>query len=110
MKRYVLDIILLCMQFLMFYIFPLFAGPTDAMGMVFILLFTTLLLSLLMALFSNKWIKFLYPVVTAVIFLPTVYLYYNESAFVHAIWYFIISIIGFILGLLIRKPFIKKQS
>mgnify|MGYP003398363102 CR=1 FL=1 len=38
MKRYIKEIIILTIQLFMFYIFPLFAGPTDAMGMVVLIL------------------------------------------------------------------------
>ena len=33
MKKHLKEIIILLIQLFMFYIFPLFAGPTDAMGM-----------------------------------------------------------------------------
>lgn len=45
MKRCLKEIIILLLQLFMFYIFPLFAGPTDAMGMVVLIILATLLLS-----------------------------------------------------------------
>ena len=35
MKKYLKEILILLIQLFMFYVFPLFAGPTDIMGMVF---------------------------------------------------------------------------
>ena len=46
MKRYIAEIVIFCMQLFMFYISPLFAGPTDGMGMVVLILFATLILSI----------------------------------------------------------------
>ena len=43
MKRYLKEIIILLLQLFMFYIFPLFADPTDAIGMVVLILFVTLI-------------------------------------------------------------------
>ena len=106
MKRFIKEIIILIIQMIMFYIFPLFAGPTDAMGMVFIIIFATLLLSAILGGISKEKIKFLYPIVIAVLFLPSVFIYYNETALVHSIWYFVISTIGILLGALTR---IKKK-
>lgn len=108
MKKYLSEIIILTIQILMFYIFPLFAGPTDAMGMVLILLITTLILPVILGSISNNKVKYLYPIVISIIFIPTVFIYYNESALIHAIWYLVISEIGMILGTIINKLLKRK--
>ncbi len=102
MKNYLKEIIILLIQLFMFYIFPLFAGPTDAMGMVFIILVTTLFLSSLLTIISKEKIKYIYPLVTAIIFIPSVFIYYNESALIHSLWYLVTAIIGLILGSIIN--------
>lgn len=102
--------IILLIQLFMFYIFPLFAGPTDAIGMVILILLFTLLLSMILASISDKKIKYLYPIIIAVLFIPSVFIYYNESALVHSLWYLVVSIAGILLGTLIRcvvNKFIK---
>ena len=38
MKKYLKEIIIFLLQLFMFYIFPLFAGPTDVMGMVLLII------------------------------------------------------------------------
>ena len=106
MKKFIKEIIILTIQMFMFYIFPLFAGPTDAMGMVFIIIFATLLLSAILGSISKEKIKFLYPIVIAILFVPSVFIYYNETALVHSMWYLVISTIGILLGALTR---IKKK-
>lgn len=109
MKRFVKEIIILIIQLFMFYIFPLFAGPTDAMGMVFLIIVTTFILSIIIGSISKEKIKYLYPIVIVILFIPSVFIYYNESALVHAMWYLIVSFIGLILGIVIYKLTNKKN-
>ena len=109
MKRFVKEIIILIIQLFMFYIFPLFAGPTDAMGMVFLIIVTTFILSIIIGSISKEKIKYLYPIVIVILFIPSVFIYYNESALVHSIWYLIVSFIGLILGIVIYKLTNKKN-
>lgn len=108
MKKYLKEIITLLIQILIFYIFPLFAGPTDAMGMVVLMLLATLVLSLILTIISKEKIKYLYPLVVAIIFIPSIFIYYNESALIHSLWYFVSSLLGTILGIITNKVFSKK--
>lgn len=106
MKKYIKEIIALLIQILLFYLLPLFAGPTDTMGMVFLLIISTLILSLILGVVSNNKIKYLYPLVIAILFIPSVFIYYNETALIHAVWYFVISLVALSIGSII-KQFIK---
>lgn len=110
MKKYLKELIILLIQLFMFYIFPLFAGPTDAIGMVIIILLVTLLLSIIMSIISKEKIKYLYPVVIAILFIPSVFIYYNESALIHAAWYLVVSSIGLLIGTIVYliKSYIGK--
>lgn len=107
MKKYLKEIIILILQLFMFYIFPLFAGPTDAMGMVLLILISTFGLGLIIGAISNKKIKFLYPLIVSILFIPSVWIYYNSSALIHAIWYLVVSLVGLLIGTFI-KWIIKK--
>lgn len=112
MKKYLKEIIVFVLQIFMFYVFPLFAGPTDVIGMVILIILVTFLLSVVIGSISNLNVKYLYPVITAIIFLPTVFIYYNESAFVHSLWYLVVSSCGLIIGAVIHKlvyKFIHKK-
>lgn len=102
MKKYWKEIILLIQMF-MFYIFPLFAGSIDAMGMVLLILVTTFILSILIASVSKEKWKYFYPVIVSVSFIPSVFIYYNDSALIHAVWYFVDSAIGLLIGAIIYK-------
>lgn len=103
MKKYLKEIILVIIQTFMFYIFPLFAGPTDVMGMVVIILLATLILSIIIASILKQKIKYLYPIIIGILFTPSVFIYYNTSALVHILWHMEISFVGIVVGTIIHK-------
>ncbi len=103
MKKYIKEIIILIIQLLMFYILPLSAGPADTMGLIVLIIISVLVLSIILGVISKEKIKYLYPIVIAILFIPSVFIYYNDSALVHSLWYLIISIIGLSIGMVIRK-------
>lgn len=109
MKRYIAEIVIFCIQLFMFYISPLFAGPTDGMGMVVLILFATLILSILLGSISKNRIKYVYPAAAATAFLPSAFLHYNGTAFVQAVWYFVIAAVGMLLGTIIFKALHRKS-
>ena len=74
MNKYIKEIVILLIQLFMFYIFSLFAGPTDAMGMIVLIILMTLILSLVIGIISKEKIKYLYPIVIAIIFIPSVFI------------------------------------
>lgn len=96
------EIVILLIQLFMFYIFPLFAGPTDAIGMVLLIVIVTLLLSAVLGAVSDKRIKWFYPISVAILFVPSVFIHYNESALIHAVWYLVVSAVGVSISSLIR--------
>ena len=102
MKRYIKELFIFLFQLSVFYISPLFANPRDMIGMVLLIVLSTFLLSFSLGVLSNSKIKYFYPLATALAFLPSVFIYYNESALIHSIWYLVVSIIGLALGLITR--------
>ena len=101
MKRYIKEIIVLLIQLGVFYLLPKAIGNIGALAMVFLLLLITLILSIIMGSISKEKIKYIYPIVISILFIPTVFIYYNESALVHALWYLVVSYIGLIIGTVI---------
>ena len=101
--KFLKEIIILIIQLVLFYVFPLFAGPTDAMGMVLLIILMTFILSMILGIISQHKIKYLYPLLISILFIPSVWIYYNKSALIHALWYFVVSVIGLIIGMFIRK-------
>ena len=108
MKKYIKELIILVLQLFMFYIFPLFAGPTDVIGMVVLIIASTALLSLVLGIISKEGIKLVYTLVISTLFIPSVFIYYNETALVHALWYLVVSGVGLGIGSLIRLLFCRK--
>ena len=102
MKRYIKELICLILQLVMFYLFPLCAGPTDAMGMVVIILVTTWMFAMMVGMFSKNKIKYIYPIVVALLFIPSVFIHYNETALVHAIWYLVDAYAGLLWGMFVK--------
>lgn len=109
MKRYIAEIVIFCIQLFMFYISPLFAGPTDGMGMVVLILFATLILSILLGSISKNRIKYVYPAAVAAAFLPSAFLHYNGTAVIHAVWYFVVAAVGMLIGMIIFKALHRKS-
>ena len=107
MKKHLTEIIIFAIQLFMFYIFPMFTGPTEVIAMVLIMLAMTLIVSFVLGIVSNCILKYLYPFVIAILFLPTIPIYYNISALVHSLWYFVLSASGLIVGGLIRLIAVK---
>lgn len=108
MKKYFKEIAILIAQLLMFYVFPLTAGPTDAMGMVFLIIVATFVLAIIMGSVSKKKAKYVYPLLVSVLFIPSVFIYYNDSALIHSIWYLVISSVGLLIGALMQYFFRRK--
>lgn len=110
MQKYLKEITVLVTQLLMFYIFPLSAGPTDVMGMVFLIIVTTFILAIIMGYITKEKYKYLYPFLVALLFLPSVFIYYNKSAFIHALWYLVIAYAGLFIGILLQYIFRKIKN
>ena len=107
MKKYIKEIIILLIQLFFFYIMPLTAGPTDMMGLVVLIIIVTFILGIVLGIISNNKIKYLFPIVISILFIPTIFIYYNESAWIHSIWYLVLSIVGLLIGLLIKNIYNK---
>ena len=100
MKRYLKELVILVIQLFMFYIFPIFMYLYEPIGTVILILLTTFILSIILSSISKSKIKYLYPLVISILFIPTIFIYYNESALVHAIWYFVVSTVGLLIGMI----------
>ena len=97
-KSFVKEVSFLILQLLLFYVLPLFIGPTDVMGMVVLMLLGTFLLSVLIGCLSDKKVKYLYPLIVSALFIPSVFIYYDTSALVHSLWYLVMASGGIAIG------------
>lgn len=96
------DLTIFLLQAVLFYILPLAAGPTDSMGLIVLIILFTFVLAIIEGIISNSAIKKFYPLVVSILFIPTIYIYYNDSVYIYIIWYLIESVIGLFIGSLIR--------
>ena len=103
MKKFWKEILIVIIQLFLFYIVPLFVGPRDTIGLIFLLIVGTFILSIIIASISKEKVKYFYPLVVAILFIPSIYIYYNETAFIHIVWYFMDSLIGIVIGTVIYK-------
>ena len=76
--------------------------------MVLLIILATLLLATILGIISNNKIKYCYPILVALLFIPSIWIYYNESALIHSVWYLVISAIGLLIGMAINKLIYKK--
>jgi len=103
MKKYIKEIVVILLQMFIFYFLPMCMGNIGALGMVFLILLTTFVLSIIIGAISKNNIKYLYPILVSILFIPTIFIYYNESAFVHSLWYLVVSSIGLVIGTVIHR-------
>ena len=103
MKKYLKEIIISLMQLFVFYLLPIITINIGALGMVFVILITTFILSMVIGVVTNNKFKYFYPTLVSILFIATIWIYYNESAFIHSLWYFVISSIGLIIGISLNK-------
>ena len=97
MKKYFKELVILFVQLLIFYLFPILMKNNEPMVMVFMMLFTTIILSMILTFLSKSKLKFLYPIIISLLFVPSVFIFYNESALILSLWYFIVSIVSMIV-------------
>ena len=103
MKKYLKEILLVLTQLFIFYLIPIMNLSENGLGMVFLIILLTLILSIIFGIISKEKIKYFYPIIVAIIFIPSVFIYYNSSALIHSVWYLVISTIGLIPGIIINK-------
>lgn len=86
-----------------FYLIPILIQDTGS-GM-FILLIVIPLITLITSIIYGlrNVFDFIYPLIVAILFIPTLFIYYNISAWVYIIAYSLIALIGEILGKILQK-------
>lgn len=98
MKGYFEELIILILQLLIFYVFPIFAVENEFMGIVVIVLLATFMVALVLGGLSKKRIKYYYPVIVSLFFIPAVSIYDKEFTLMHTFWCLGTTFLGVILG------------
>lgn len=86
-----------------FFIVPILIKDTGS-GM-FILLIVIPLITLITSIIYGlrNTFDFIYPLIVAILFIPTLFIYYNTSALVYVIAYSMIAVIGELLGKTLQR-------
>ena len=89
--------------FIAFYLVPILIKDTGS-GM-FILLIVIPLITLITSIIYGlrNTFDFIYPLIVAILFIPTLFINYNTSALVYVIVYSMIAVIGELLGKTLQR-------
>lgn len=89
--------------FITFYLIPILIQDTGS-GM-FILLIVIPLITLITSIIYGlrNVFDFIYPLIVAILFIPTLFIYYNASAWTYLLVYSMIAVIGELLGKTLQK-------
>lgn len=95
----------LTVQFVLFYILPFFILILDLHLWILLLLFINPLVTLINSFVYGLRMGFniLYSILVVILFVPTVFIFYNSSALIYAVIFGFVSLFGNILGNLFRK-------
>lgn len=88
---------------IIFYLIPILIIDTGS-G-IFILLIVIPLMTLITSIIYGlrNTFDFIYPLIVAILFFPTLFIYYNSSAWVYVIAYSMIALIGELLGKTLQR-------
>ena len=69
---------------------------------VAIIMALTLIVGIIGVAISNKKIKFLFPLFTTILVVPTMFMYYEPRVYGNIFWMFVFSLLAVIIGELLR--------
>lgn len=86
-----------------FYLLPLFIADTGSAMVVLLVLIPAVCFAISVVYGLKNGFRLEYPVITAVLFIPSVFIYYNSSAWVYIVAYGVIALLGNLVSLPFRK-------
>ena len=101
MKKYLKELIIAGFELALIFLFPLIPmGNKDAH--IILIMALTLIVGIIGVAISNKKIKFLFPVLTTILVIPTMFMYYEPRVYGNIFWMFVFSLLAVIIGELLR--------
>ncbi|MBQ5883041.1 MAG: hypothetical protein IIW72_00775 [Clostridia bacterium] len=101
MKKYLKELIIAGIELSFLFLFPLIPmGNKDAH--IILLLVITLIVGIVGIAISDKKIKFLFPVFTTIMVVPTMFMYYEPRVYGNIFWMFVFSLLATIIGEILR--------
>lgn len=98
MKKYIKEVVLLILQAAAFYVGPLFLVISESKTPPFSLIIASMAISGIIGLLADKKIKLVFPLATAILFAPTVFIYYDQTSLIYILWVFLFTSIGMFMG------------
>lgn len=93
----------LIINILIFYLLPLLIIDTGSGMFIMLMLMPILCLAVSFCYGIKRGFSFYYPLFTMIIFIPTIFIYYNDSAIIYIFIYGAISLTGNFIGDLFKK-------
>ena len=101
MKKYLKELIIAVIETAFLCLFPLIPmGNKDAH--IILLLVITLIVGIVGVAISDKKIKFLFPLFSTILVIPTMFMYYEPRVYGNIFWMFVFSLLAVIIGEVLR--------
>ena len=101
MKKYLKELIIAGIELALIFLFPLIPmGNKDAH--IILIMALTLIIGIIGIAISDKKIKFLFPVFTTILVVPTMFMYYEPRVYGNIFWMFMFSLLAVIIGEILR--------
>lgn len=96
---------ILFIQLLLFYLLPMFFLKFNHMGTILLNMLLAFFLSIIFGYKSNLKNKAFYPMIVSLLFIPSVFIFYNKFVLIHSAWYLFITAIGVGIGSITKSLF-----
>ena len=101
MKKYLKELIIAGIELALIFLFPLIPmGNKDAH--IILIMALTLIIGIIGIAISDKKIKFLFPVFTTILVVPTMFMYYEPRVYGNIFWMFVFSLLATVIGEVLR--------
>lgn len=91
----------------LFYLVPPIIGDTGTAMFILLIFIPLFTFALSILLGWRKGMNWLFPIAVWIIFFPTVFLYYNSSAWVYSVVYAAIGLVGVVVGSKVMRKLFK---
>lgn len=108
MEKFMKIIPYLFVQLLIFYFIPIVIKDTGSAMFTMLVMIPILSFITSLILGYRDKLQPLFPLCVMIVFIPSIYLFYNESAWIYILVYGIISFVGNLIGSIISKNTDKK--
>lgn len=107
LRKYFVYIVIIVLSL---YVLPLLIQDTGS-AMAVLLTYIPIIVFVTSFIFGIKnHFPYVLPAIVAVLFVPTIFIYYNFTAIGYILGYYLISLVGVALGQLLRKLKVRKEK